>query len=111
MTLVKSAAERQRPQLASSAVWISPGELGEYAGDVSLYSSADVIWNAVGIYAGHYVKSCPLRMEVAGGETMTTAVGYHAVRGFRSEDSDGALGLIVRDAKLDVTETALTASG
>ena len=47
----------------NNAVWIAPGEFGEYAGDVSLYSSADIASNARGIFAGHYGKSGALHMD------------------------------------------------
>ncbi len=79
-----------------SAVRATPGEFGEYAGDVSLYSSADVTSNGVGILAGHYGKSGALRMEISGGEIATTGDVSIAIAGYRSEGSNGALDLIVR---------------
>ena len=87
----------------NNAVWIAPGEFGEYAGDVSLYSSADIASNARGIFAGHYGKSGALHMEVSGGEITTTGEVSHAVRGFRFDGSDGALDLIVRGVSIDTT--------
>ena len=78
------------------AVRATPGEFGEYAGDVSLYSSADVTSNGFGILTGHYGKSGALRMEISGGEIATTGDVSIAIAGYRSEGSNGALDLIVR---------------
>ena len=86
---------------ARGAVWISPGEFGEYAGDVSLYSSADVTSNARAIFAGHYGKSGALRMVVSGGDIKTTGEASHAIRGFRYLGSDGELDIVVRGATVD----------
>ena len=83
------------------AVWIAPGEVGEYAGDISLYSSADVTSNGRGIFAGHYGKSGALRMEVSGGDIATTGAGSIAIIGFRAEGSDGELVFVVRDVTID----------
>ena len=83
------------------AVWIAPGEFGEYAGDISLYSSADVTSNGHGIVAGHLGKSGALRMEVSGGDIATTAAASSAIHGYRRPGSDGALDLIVRDVTID----------
>ena len=66
--------------VSHSAVTITPGEVGEYTGDLSLYSSADVTSNARGIYAGHFGQSGALRMEISGGEMTMTGAGSHAVR-------------------------------
>ena len=85
------------------AVLVSPGEFGEYAGDVSLYSSASVTSNGIGIFAGHYGKSGTLRMEMSGGDIATSGAGSHAVDSFRSEGSDGALDLMVRGVTIDTT--------
>ena len=83
------------------AVWITPGRFGEYAGDVSLHSSADVTANARGVFAGHYGKSGALRMEVSGGDIATTGVEAHAIRGFRYLGSAGELVVVVRGATID----------
>ena len=77
-------------------VWIAPGEFGEYAGDVSLYSSADVTSNGYGIFAGRYGKSGALRLEVSGGDIATTGEASSAIAGFRAAGSDGVLDLNVR---------------
>ena len=87
----------------SGAVWISPGEFGEYAGDVSLYSSADVTSNARAIFAGHYGQSGALRLEITGGAITTTGAGSHAIRGYRHPGSGGELDIIVRDVTIDTT--------
>ena len=83
--------------LFSSAVWITPGEFAEYTGDVSLYSSADMISNARGIFAGHYGESGALRMEILGGDITTTGESSHAIRGYRYLNSLGDVEMIVRD--------------
>ena len=83
------------------AVRATPGEFGEYAGDVSLYSSADVTSNGIGILAGHYGKSGALRLEISGGEIATTGDDSAAIAGFRSEGSNGALDLIVHGVIID----------
>ncbi len=88
---------------ASGAVWISPGNPGDYTGDVTLYSSADVTSNGRGIFIGHYGQSGMLRMAISGSDMMTTGEGGHAVRGYRFDRSDGALELIVRSVTIDTT--------
>ena len=77
------------------AVWITPGEFGEYTGDVSLYSSADVTSNGLGIFAGHFGKSGALRMEILGGDIRSGSKGSHAISGYRHPGSDGELVIIV----------------
>ncbi len=86
---------------SNGAVWIAPGEFGEYTGDVSLSSSADVTSNAQGLYAGHYGKSGALRMEISGGDFTTMGSLSHAIHGFRPGGSAGALDIVVRDASID----------
>ena len=80
-----------------AAVWISPGRFGEYAGDVSVHSSADVTSNGQAIFAGHYGTSGALRLEVTGGDIATTGEGSHAIWGYRHPGSDGVLNLDARD--------------
>lgn len=89
------------------AVWISPGEFGDYVGDISLYSSADVTSNGHGIFAGHYGRSGALRMDISGGNIVTsgaiatTGETAHAILGFRDTGSAGELDISVRGVTID----------
>ena len=82
----------------------------DHAGDLSLYSSADVTSNARGISVAHYGKSGAQRTEIAGG-TFSIASdwpGAFAIHSYRDNQYDtndefsGDHDVIVRDVVVDV---------
>ena len=86
----------------------------DHAGDISLYSSADVMSNGRGISVGHYGKSGALRTEISGGSFSITsdwpsAFAIHSYRGDGFDTDDEITGdhdLIVRDVVIDLDEGA-----
>ena len=91
-----------------SAVRIETG--ADHAGDISLFSFADVSSNARGISVGHYGRSGALRTEVAGGSFSIAsdwlrAFAIHSYRGDEHDTNDEFSGdhdLIVRDVDIDL---------
>ena len=91
-----------------SAVRIETG--AGHAGDISLFSSADVTSNARGLSVGHYGKSGAMRTEVAGGAFSITsdwerAFAIHSYRGDEFDANDEFSGdhdLIVGNAVIDL---------
>ena len=81
----------------------------DHAGDISLFSSADVTSNGRGISVGHHGKSGAVRTEIAGGSFSIAsewlyAYAIHSYRGDAhdtNEEFSGDLDLIVRDAEVD----------
>jgi len=82
----------------------------DYAGDISLLSSADVTSNARGISVGHYGKSGAMRTEIAGGSFSIAsdwlrAFAIHSYRGDEFDANDEFSGdheLIIRDVDVDL---------
>ena len=82
----------------------------DHAGDVSLFSSADVTSNARGISVGHYGKSGAMRTEIAGGSfsiasDWSRAFAIHSYRGDeydRDDEFSGDHNLIVRNVEVDL---------
>jgi len=81
----------------------------DYAGDISLSSSADVTSNGRGVSVSHYGTSGAVRTEVAGG-TVSIASDWpyaYAIHSYRGdgyeigEEISGDLDLIVRDVVVD----------
>ena len=91
-----------------SAVRIETGP--DHAGDVSLFSSADVTSNARGISVGYYGKSGAMRTEIAGGtfsiaSDWQRAFAIHSYRGDEFDTNDDFSGdhdLIVRNVVVDL---------
>ena len=81
----------------------------DYAGDISLFSSADVTSNGRGVSVSHYGKSGAVRTEIAGGTFSIAsewpwAYAIHSYRGDgydTNEEVSGDLDLIVRDVVVD----------
>ncbi len=92
-----------------SAVRIETG--ADHAGDISLFSSADMSSNARGISVGHYGRSGALRTEIAGGSFSIAsdwerAFAIHSYRGDEYDTNDEFSGdhdLIVRDVDIDLS--------
>ncbi len=92
-----------------SAVRIETG--ADHAGDISLFSSADVTSNGRGISLAHYGRSGALRTEVAGG-SFSIASGWEgafAIHSYRGDEYDtngefsGDHDLVVRDVDIDLS--------
>ena len=91
-----------------SAVRIETG--ADHAGDISLFSSADVTSNARGISVGHYGMSGAMRTEIAGGtfsiaSDWERAFAIHSYRGDEYDTDDEFSGdhdLIVRNVDIDL---------
>ena len=95
-----------------TAVRIETG--ADHAGDVSLFSSADVTSNARGISVAHYGKSGAMRTEISRGSLSIAsdwprAFAIHSYRGdeFDADDEfSGNHDVIVRDVVIDLDEAA-----
>ena len=82
----------------------------DHAGDISLFSSADVTSNGRGISVAHYGKSGALRTEISSGSfTIASewprAFAIHSYRGGELDENDELSGdhdVIVRDVDVDV---------
>ena len=82
----------------------------DHAGNISLFSSADVTSNARGISVGHYGKSGAMRTEIAGGSFSITsdwerAFAIHSYRGDEFDTNDEFSGdhdVIVRNVVVDL---------
>jgi len=91
-----------------STVRIETG--ADHAGDISLFSFADISSNARGISVGHYGRSGALRTEVAGGSFSIAsdwlrAFAIHSYRGDEYDTNDEFSGdhdLIVSDVDIDL---------
>ena len=86
----------------------------DHTGDVSFFSSADVVSNARGISVAHYGKSGALRTEVPGGSFLIAgdapcSCAIHSDRGYEFDASNGISGnhdVIVRDVVMDLDEAS-----
>ena len=86
----------------------------DHTGNVSLFSSADVMSNGRGISVGHYGKSGALRTEVSGGSFSITsdwprAFAIHSYRGDQYDANDeftGSHDVAVRDVVIDLDAAA-----
>ena len=82
----------------------------DHAGDISLFSSADVTSNARGISVGHYGKSGAMGTEISGGSFSIASEWQRAfaIHSYRGDEFDtngefsGDHDLIVRDVDVDV---------
>ena len=82
----------------------------DHAGDLSLFSSADVTSNGRGVSVSHYGKSGGVRTEISGGtfsiaSEWPSAFAIHSFRGDgygTNEEVTGDLDLIVRDVVVDL---------
>ena len=98
--------------LFPSAVWIETG--ADHTGDISFFSSADVMSNGRGISVGHYGRSGALRTEISGGSFSIAsdwppAFAIHSYRGDGFDANDEISGnhdLIVRNVVIDLDEAA-----
>lgn len=77
-------------------------EVGNYRGDIFLYSSADVTSNGYGIWVGHYGLSGAVRMEISGGEITTPGDFVSAIHG-RFHRGTGHVNLMVRNVTIETT--------